>query len=81
MPYFNYKPRFNYRFSRNTLLTIKDGAYVINVDDNKSKGTHWVSLFFDFFGIEYILEKVLNKIKDNSITPKTPRIQDNDSIM
>ena len=37
--------------------------------------------FFDFFGIEYILEKVLNKIKDNSITHKTPRIQDNDSIM
>ena len=81
MPYFNYKPRFNCLFSRNTLLTIKDGAYVINVDDNKSKGTHWVSLFFDFFGIEYILEKVLNKIKDNSITHKTPRIQDNDSIM
>ena len=44
-------------------------AYVINIDDKKSKGTHWVSLFFDrntvvyfdSFGIEYIPQKVLNQ--------------------
>ena len=42
------------------LLRIKDGAYVINLDDEQSKGTHGVSLFiyksmalyFDSFGID-----------------------------
>ena len=44
---FNYEPRFNGVFLRNNLPRIKDGAYVINLDDKKSKGTHWVSLFID----------------------------------
>ena len=67
---------------------IKDGAYVINLDDTNSKGTHRVSLFidkneavyFDSFGIQYIPQEVLNKIKDIS-TPHIFRIQDNESIM
>ena len=50
--------------------------YVINLDDKKGKGTHRISLFidknlavyFDSFGIEYIPQEVLNKIKDKSIT-------------
>ena len=54
--------RFNGAFSRNNLPKIKDGAYVINLDDKNSKATHWFSLFidrnlaicFDSFGIEYI---------------------------
>ena len=62
---------------------------MINLDDKNSKGTHWVSLFidkntaiyFDFFGIEYIPQEVLNKIKDKSITRNIFRIQDNESIM
>ena len=51
--------------------TIKDVAYVKNLDDKNSKGTHWVSLFidrntavyFDSFGIEYIPQKLLKKIR------------------
>ena len=38
--YFNYETRFNITFSRNNLSRIKDGAYVINIDDKKSKETH-----------------------------------------
>ena len=46
-----------------------------NLDDKKSKRTHWVSLFsdrnatvyFDSLGIEYIPQEVLNKIKDKWI--------------
>ena len=45
--YFKCEPRFNGVFSRNNLPRIKDGAYVINQDDEKSKGTHRVSLFID----------------------------------
>ena len=60
---------------------------MINLDDKKSKGTHWVSLFidrnttvhFDSFGMEHIPQEVLNKIKE--ITHNIFRIQDNDSIM
>ena len=63
---FNYEPRFNGVFSRNNLPRIKDGAYVINLDDKNSKRTHWVSVFidrnlavyFDSFRIEYIPQEV-----------------------
>ena len=37
--------------------------------------------YFDSFGIEYIPQEVLNKIKDKSITHNIFRIQDNESIM
>ena len=37
---FSYEFQFNGAFSRNKLMRIKDGAYVINLDDIKSKGTH-----------------------------------------
>ena len=61
-----------------------DGAYVINLDNKNSKATHWVSLFinkntavyFDFFGIKYIFQEVLNKIKVKPITHNLFRIQD-----
>ena len=63
--------------------------HAINLDDKSSKRTHWLSLFinrnlviyFDSFGIEYIPQEVLNKIKDKSITHNTFRIQDNESII
>ena len=38
--------RFNGVFSRDNLpKQIKDGAYVINHDEHKDTGTHWVALF------------------------------------
>ena len=87
--YFNYEPRLNSIFSRNNLPRIKDGAYVINLNDKKSKGKHWVSLFidrntavyFDSFGIKCIPQEVLNKVRDKSITYNIFRIQDNDSFI
>ena len=68
---------------------IKDGTYLINIDETNSKGTHWVSLFIDknlavfsdSFEIEYIPQKILNKIKDKSITHNIFRIRDNESVM
>ena len=62
---------------------------MINFDDKCSKQTHWVSLcidrntavYFDSFGIEYIPQEVLNKIKDKSNTHNIFRIQDIESIM
>ena len=62
---------------------------MINLNDKNSKGTCWVSLFidrntavyFDSFGIEYIPQEVLNKIRDKSFTHNIFRIQDNESTM
>ena len=38
--HFSHKPRFNGIFSRNNLSRIKDGPYVINLDNKNSKATH-----------------------------------------
>ena len=32
-------------FKKNLPNKIKDGAYVINLDEHKDTGTHWVALF------------------------------------
>ena len=66
---FNYIPRFNGVFSKNDLPGMKDGMYVINLDD------------LHFIGIEYIPQEILNKIKDKSITHNIFRIQENESLM
>ena len=42
---------------------------------------HKCSCYFVSFGIDYITQEVLNKIKNKSITRIIFRIQDNDSVM
>ena len=83
--YFNYEPRFNGVISRDNLPRIKDRVHVINLDVNKLNKRHRVSLFIDktttVFGIEYIPQEVLNKIKYKSITQNVFKIQDDDSII
>ena len=39
------KPKFKGLSSRKNLPKIKDRAYVINLDEYKSKGTHWIAIF------------------------------------
>ena len=44
--YYQNKPRFNGVFSRDNLPnTIKNGAYVINLDEYHDIGTHWIALY------------------------------------
>ena len=45
--YYQNEPRFNGVFSRDNLPnnTIKNGAYVINLDEYHDIGTHWVRLY------------------------------------
>ena len=44
--YYENESRFNAVFSRDNLPNkIKDGAYVINVDEHEDIGTHWIALF------------------------------------
>ena len=56
------EPSFNGVYSISNLSKIKDEVCVINVDEYKSIGTHWIALyvngdnvtFFDSFGVEHI---------------------------
>ena len=42
--YYQNELRFNGIYSRNQLLNkIKDGAYVINLDEYKDTGTYWIA--------------------------------------
>ena len=43
--YYENEPKFNGVYSRNNLPKIKDGAYVINLDEYESTGTHWIALY------------------------------------
>ena len=61
--YYQNQPRFNGVYSRDNLSDkIKDGAYIMNLDEYSDIGTHWASLYvsdndvtyFDSFGVEHI---------------------------
>ena len=38
--YYENEPKFNGVYSRNNLSKVKDGSYVINLDEYESIGTH-----------------------------------------
>ena len=39
------EPKFDSVYSRNNLPNIKDETYVINLNEFKSIGTHWIVLY------------------------------------
>ena len=43
--YYQNQPKFNGVYSTNNSAKIKDGAYVINLDECKSIGTLWVAWY------------------------------------
>ena len=83
------EPKFNGVYSRNNLSEIKDGAYVINLDEHESIGTHWIALninaknvrYFDSFEDEHIPEEIKKFIGNKNIITNIYRIQEYDSIM
>ena len=51
--YYQNEPRFNGVYSRDNLQKIKDGAYIINLDEYSDTGTHWVALFVQNSNVTY----------------------------
>ena len=45
--YYQSKPKFNGVYLRYNLPKVKDGTYVINLDEYKSIGTYWITLYVD----------------------------------
>ena len=65
--YYKNESRFNGVYSRDNLpKTIKNGAYVINLDEYEDVGTHWIALYvknneityFDCFGVEHVPKEI-----------------------
>ena len=97
--YYQNEPKFNGVYSRDNLpkqslktkfnKKIKDGAYVINLDEYSDIGTHWVALYvsnndvtyFDSFGVEHIPKEIKTFISNKNIKTNIFRIQAYDSVM
>ena len=99
--YYQNEPRFNGVFSRDNLpnnnnirpkglgSAVKNGAYVINLDEYHDIGTHWVALYvnnktvtyFDSFRVEHIPKEIMKFIARKKIITNIYRIQAYDSIM
>ena len=92
--YYQNEPRFNGVYSRDSLPNkIKDGAYVINLDEYSDIGTHWIALYvtaktityFDSFGVKHIPKEIkifFNRSIDKfTIATNIFRIQAHDSVM
>ena len=68
---------------------IKNGAYVINLDECADVGTHWIALFcnrseinyFDSFGVEHVPEEIKEFVGNKNEIANIFRVQANNSIM
>ena len=68
---------------------MKDGPYVINLDEYADFGTHWIALFcektenvyFFSFGVEHAPEEIKKFIDHKNIKANIFRVQTSNSIM
>ena len=74
--YYKNEPRSNGVYSRGNLPKIKDGAYVINLDEYSDFATHRVALYvsrandvtyFDSFRVEHIPKEIRTFINNKNI--------------
>ena len=84
--YYRHEPEFSGVYSGNNLPKIKDWTYVINIDEYKWKGTHWIALYVNRNNITYVgrfgVEKEIKKFIDNkNIITNIFRLQGYISIM
>ena len=87
--YYQNEPKFNGAHFRDNLPKIKDGAYVINLDEYSDIGTQWIALYvlnnvatyFDSFGVEHIPKEIKAFIGNKNVKTNIFTIQAYDSIM
>ena len=82
-------PKFNAAYSRNNLSKIKDGTYIINLDEYESIGTCWIALYvndnnvtyFNGLGLEHMTKEIKKFIGNKNIVTNIYRVQAYDSVM
>ena len=88
--YYQNEPRFNGVYYRDNLPDkIKDGAYIINLNEYSDIGTHWIALYvnakivtyFDSFRVEHIPKNIKKNINNKKIIAKIFILQAYDSVM
>ena len=77
--------KFNGVHSRNNLLKMKNGAYVINLGEWKSVGTHWKALYVNAanvysFGAEHFPKEITKFTGNKNILTNVYRTQAYDSL-
>ena len=84
------EPRFKGVYSRNKLpKKIKDGAYMINLDEYAEVGRHWIALYcrtsetvyFNSFGVAHVPEETKKFIGIKNLIANILRVQANNSII
>ena len=83
------RTKFNSIYLRKNWSKIKDEAYILNLDEYESIGTHWIVFYvnynsltyFDSFGVEHIPKEIRKIIGNKNILENTYRIQAYDSII
>ena len=68
---------------------MKNGAYVINLDEYEDAGIHWIALYvknnkfiyFDSFGVEHVPKEIKRFIGHKNTKTNIFRIQADNSIM
>ena len=72
--YYHKKPKFNGIYTRNDLFKIKDGVYVINLDEYESIGTRCIPLYvndnriyFDSLEMNIFQKRILKIIRNKNI--------------
>ena len=69
--------------------TIKNGSYVINLDEYADVGPHWITLYvknnefvyFDSFGVEHVPKEIMHFIGHRDIETNIFRIEADKSVM
>ena len=88
--YYQNEPRFNGVYSRENLPDkIKDGAYVINLDEYSDIGTHCIALYInaktitysDSIEVEHVPIEIKKFINNKNIITNIFKIKTYDSVM
>ena len=88
--YYHNETKFNGIYSKDHAPDkIKDGEYVINLDEYSDIGTHWIDLYelnnnvtyFDSFGVEHTPKEIEKFIDKSAIVTNIFRIQAYSSVM
>ena len=88
--YYQNEPSFDGVYSRDNFPDkIKNGAYVINLDEYFAIETNWIAFYvntktvtyFDSFGVEHIPKEIKNFINNKNIITNIFRIQAYHSVM